>query len=132
MAKSEIKLSDFELEVMQVLWQMREATTPELHTAIQTTRDVAYSTVRTIVDRLEQKGAIKRHAKQGRAISFKPLLKQSRMSKSLVKGFVTKLFAGESRSLFSQLLEDESLDDEDIRYLEALIARKKRAMRDKS
>ena len=125
------KLSDFELEVMQLFWRLGEATTPELHKEIQSGRDVAYSTVRTIVDRLEQKGAIRRQDRPGRAITFRPKLKQSKVSESLVKGFVSRIFAGEPRSLFSQLLNDESLDEQDIEYLETLIAVKKREIQSK-
>lgn len=119
------KLSDFELEVLQLLWQLKEASTPELHQVIAAGREVSYSTVRTIVDRLEQKGAIERSAQEGRAISFRPLFVEAQVSKSLVQTFIQRVFAGEPRPLFSHLLENESLTEEDINYLESLLAKKK-------
>jgi BlaI family penicillinase repressor len=54
-----MKLSVFELEVLSLLWQSKESTAPELHKAICLSKSVTYSTVKTIVDRLEEKGAIK-------------------------------------------------------------------------
>ena len=111
---------------MRLLWGMGEATTPELHKAIQDNRVVAYSTVRTIVDRLEQKGAIERQKTGRRALTYRPKLKEARVSRSLVQKFVRTAFDGESRALFSHLLADESLDEDDIEYLESLIADKKR------
>ena len=119
------KLSDFELEVLQLLWQMKEASTPELHQVIASGREVSYSTVRTIVDRLEQKGAIERCAQEGRAISFRPLFAEDQVSRSLVQTFIQKVFAGKPRPLLSHLLENESLTEEDFSYLESLLARKK-------
>ena len=119
------KLSDFEFEVLQLLWQMNEASTPELHQVIAGGRDVSYSTVRTIVDRLEQKGAIERCAHEGRAISFRPLLGEAQVSKSLVQAFIERVFAGKPRPLLSHLLENESLNLDDVRYLESLLAKKK-------
>ena len=132
MKTSKNELSDFELEVMQLFWQLGEASTPRLHKEISKKRDVSYSTVRTIVDRLEKKDAIQRKTMDGRAISFQPKLEQEKVSYSLVKNFVRRIFSGESRSLFSHLLEDESLDEDDIKYLESLLARKKNAIRSKS
>jgi BlaI family penicillinase repressor len=121
-----VRLSDFELEVLHLLWQFGEASTPELHQAISTERDLAYSTVRTIVSRLEQKGAIERCDQKGRALTFRPLISQEQASKSLIKSFVKKTFAGKSRPLLNHLLEAEALSREDIEYLESILARKKR------
>ena len=107
---------------------MGEASTPQLHEAIRQDRDVGYSTVRTIVDRLERKNAIKRSELTGRAITFRPTLVQSKVSRSLVQSFVDRVFVGEPRPLFSHLLEYESLDVDDIDYLEVLLAKKKREL----
>ena len=127
MAKS-TKLSEFELEVMQLLWQLGEASTPQLHERILLDRDVGYSTVRTIVDRLERKKAIRRTEQRGRAITFVPALNQSNVSRSLVQSFVERVFAGEPKPLFSHLLESESIDANDIEYLENLLAKRKRQL----
>ena len=125
MAATDTKLSDFELEVLQLLWRMKEASTPQLHQVIAGGREVSYSTVRTIVDRLEQKGAIERSAQEGRAICFRPLFAEAQVSKSLVQTFIQRVFAGKPRPLLSHLLENESLTEEDIDYLESLLAKKK-------
>ena len=49
-----MSLSDFEFEVMQLFWEMKEATAPQIHKIIEQRRDVKYSTVKTIIDRLER------------------------------------------------------------------------------
>ena len=131
MAKQQTKLSDFELEVMQLLWQQDQASAPELHQGIQGDRQVSYSTVKTIIDRLEEKGAIERAGQQGRTIFYRTLLSQDQISRPLVKSFIKRVFGGKPRSLFSHLLEDAPLDQEDIAYLEDLIAKKKQQLKDK-
>ena len=126
MVKDMVRLSDFELEVLHLLWQFGEASTPELHQAIAAERDLAYSTVRTIVSRLEKKGAIERGDQKGRALSFRPLITQEQASRSLIKSFVQKTFGGQSLPLLNHLLEAEALSHEDIEYLETILARRKR------
>lgn len=119
------KLSDFELEVLQHLWGLKQASTPQIHREIAASRKVAYSTVRTIVDRLEQKGAIERLPQRGRAVIFQPLITRAEVSLPLAKRFVEKVFGGDSRPLLSHLLDDEALNAEDLAYLESVIQKRK-------
>ncbi len=119
------RLSDFELEVLQYLWRLKRASTPEIHQEIAAGRDVAYSTVRTIVDRLERKGAIGRLPQEGRAVIFQPLITRAEVSLPLAKKFVQNVFGGDSRPLLSHLLDDEALNAEDLAYLESVIRKRK-------
>ena len=117
-----IRLSDFELDVMTHFWSDRELSAPELYERIGTERGVAYSTVKTIVDRLEQKGAIERVANRGRTIVYAPIIKRERVRKPLVKEFLRRLFGDDLRPLFAQLLQDEKLSGEELEYLRKLVA----------
>ena len=58
-----MNLSDFELEVMQLFWKCGEATAPQVHKIIEQKRDVKYSTIKTIIDRLEKKKALEQFGK---------------------------------------------------------------------
>src|SRR5437762_11219479 len=66
------KLSRFELEIMEVLWRIGESSVREIQEAIQERKRPAYTTVQTIVQRLEQKGAGRRSRKIGNAFLFEP------------------------------------------------------------
>ena len=121
----DMKLSEFELEVMNLLWQQNESTAPELHREIIKTKGVTYSTVKTIIDRLEKKQAIKRIKNQGRTIVYAPAIKQESLQKPMIKKFVEKVCAGNPRLLLNHLLEDEKLSDDDIAYLQSLINKRK-------
>ena len=117
-----IRLSEFELDVMAHFWSDRELSAPELFQRIGPARGVTYSTVKTIVDRLEEKGAIERVANRGRTIFYAPLIKRERVRKPLVKTFLRRLFGNDLRPLFAQLLQDEKLSQEELEYLRRLVA----------
>ena len=122
-----IRLSDFELDVMAHFWRDRELSAPELFERIGSERGVAYSTVKTIIDRLEAKGAIERVANRGRTIIYVPVIKRERVRKPLVKAFLRRLFGNDLRPLFAQLLQDEKLSDEELAYLRRLVAEAERS-----
>jgi BlaI family penicillinase repressor len=90
-----IRLSEFELDVMNHFWSDRELSAPELFERMGPERGVAYSTVKTIVDRLEQKGAIERVANRGRTIVYSPTIKRERVRKPLVKTFLRRFFGND-------------------------------------
>jgi len=120
-----MKLSEFEIEVMQCLWQKGEATAPELHAMIEQHKDVTYSTVKTIVDRLEKKGAVERVKQYGRTIVYAASVNQDELQTPMLKSFIKRVFGGDKRPLFAHLLQDEKLSDSEVEYLEQLIKKHK-------
>ena len=121
-----MRLSEFELDVMAHFWSDGQLSAPELFDRLGAARGVTYSTVKTIVDRLEQKGAIERVATEGRTLFYKPVVKQERLQKPLLKSLVRRLFGGDVRPLFAQLLRDERLSDEDLEYVQRLVEEARR------
>jgi BlaI family penicillinase repressor len=122
-----IRLSEFELDVMSHFWSDRELSAPQLFERIGPERGVAYSTVKTIIDRLEEKGAIERIASRGRTIIYAPKIKRERMRKPAVKTILRRFFGNDLRPLFAQLLQDEKLSGEDLEYLRKLVAEAERS-----
>ena len=121
-----MKLSEFELEVMQKLWEQQESTAPELHKHILQSKEVTYSTVKTIIDRLEEKQAIKRIKNYGRTIVYGPAIKKEQLYKPLLRDFVKRVFSGNSRPLLNHLLEDDLLSEQDMEFLQSIIDKKKK------
>ena len=116
-----MKLSEFETEILQIFWQHHQASAPEIHKIIFNDKAVTYSTVKTIIDRLEQKGAIQRVAQKGRTIFYAASASAKSMRKPLLDNFINKVFGGNSRLLMNHLLENEELSQEDIAYLKQVI-----------
>ena len=124
-----MKLSDFEMDIMQLLWQEEPCTASQLHKVLladkQKDKKVAYTTVKTIVDRLEHKGAIERCGHEWRAIVFRTIVTQDALSEQAMPSFMQRFFKGNSRSLIAHFIKEEKLNDEDIEYLQTLLKNKK-------
>ena len=124
-----MSLSNFELEVMQLFWELNEATAPQIHKIIEQKRDAKYSTVKTIIDRLEKKQSIKRCRTQGRTIYYSPINEKKNVRTPLIKDFIDKVFLGKSRPLAAHILEQEELNLEDIEYLESVLKERKKDLK---
>lgn len=112
-----ISLSRFELEIMEVLWKLGEASVRDVQEAIQERRRPAYTTVQTILSRLEEKQAVRRTRKVGNALLFAPLVERAPVHRRLIDDFLG-LFGGSARPLVARLLETGQLTLEDLKALE--------------
>lgn len=124
-----MELSDFELEVMQFYWRMDEATAPEIHQQISSKREVSYSTVKTIIDRLEKKRALKRNRQQGRTIFYAAAIEKNQLRRPMIKDFIDRVFLGKSQPLVAHILEEEELSLEDIHNLENILKERKKELK---
>ena len=123
-----MNLSNFELEVMRLIWRDKEVIVPDLHKELSAERGISYSTVKTIVDRLEEKGAIARIRTYGRTILYGPRIQEKELAKPMVSDLIRRLFGGETLPMFSHLLKDENLSLDDLAYLEEMIAKKRKTL----
>jgi len=115
MSKQSIALTKFELEVMDLLWRLGEASVRQLHEAVDRGRP-AYTTIQTIVQRLEQKGAVRRTRKIGNALLFEPLITR----KSAYRRIIDELLdlVGGSQPLVAHLMESGKLSLDDLKAIE--------------
>jgi BlaI family penicillinase repressor len=115
------KLSNFELDIMSCFWERKQLSAPEVHRLLGVERGVTYSTIKSLIDRLEAKGALSRAGTPGRVIYYRAAVKQDKVRKPLVKAFLRRLYGDDLRPLFAQLLSDDSLSDEERAYLRELL-----------
>ena len=116
-----MRLSEFEIDVLTRFWDRGRLSAPELFREMGESRGVTYSTIKTIVDRLEEKGAIRRVDTQGKTIIYDAAVARERVRKPLVESFVRRMFGDDRKPLFAQLLREEKLSDEEIAYLRRLV-----------
>jgi BlaI family penicillinase repressor len=121
-----MKLSDFELDVMQRFWDEGSCSAAAIHKSITANKKVAYTTVKTIVDRLEEKGAIGRERLDGRSIVYAAIIKKEDISKKLLPDLVRRFFHGNTSHLITHLISTDKLNEEDIAYLEGFLADRKK------
>jgi BlaI family transcriptional regulator, penicillinase repressor len=110
-------LTRFELEIMDVLWRLQEASVREVCDALAETKRPAYTTVQTIVQRLEQKGAVRRSRKIGNALMFEPAITRKSVYRRLIDQMLD-LFGGSAQPVVAHLLESGKLTLEDLKALE--------------
>ena len=112
-----VKLTKFELEIMEHLWKLGTASVREIQEFLPEKKRPAYTTVQTIVNRLEEKGAVRRLKKIGNAFIFEPLVTQNAAHRRLINELLG-LFGGSARPLMTHLVDAGKLTLDDIRDLE--------------
>lgn len=100
--RSILDLAPLELECMNALWRLGQATVRDIHAALAKTRPRAYTTIMTILDRLAQKGVVERQ-KAGRAWLYKPSLSADQARTHAVARLVEGFFQGSTEALASHL-----------------------------
>jgi len=105
---------------MQVLWDRGRATVGEVVTALPGRRTPAYNSVLTLLRILEQKGYV-RHDKEGRAFVYEPLIDRQQARRSAVKRLLSQFFEGSAGQLVLNLLDEETIDRQDLQRLKALV-----------
>ena len=114
------KLTDAELEIMHVVWELDNATVREVHERLNQRRTLAYTTVMTMMNILEEKGHLTR-SKQGRAYRYEPVRPKSQVISGMVDDFVGKVFEGSARPLVLGLVEERKLSEKDLEEIARLI-----------
>ena len=117
-----VKLTKFELEVMSALWELGPASVRELQEKLPEKKRPAYTTVQTIVYRLEEKGAVRRVKKIGNAHIFEATVTKKSAHRRLINELLA-LFGGSARPLMAHLVETGKLSLEDVRELESDLLR---------
>jgi predicted transcriptional regulator len=121
MKKPTIKLTKFEIEIMDALWQLGSGSIREIHEALPAKKRPAYTTVQTMVRRLEEKGAVAQVKKIGNALIFAPAITQQAAHRRLIDELLS-VFGGSARPLMAHLAEAGMLTLADIREIEQMLA----------
>lgn len=113
-------LTDAELRLMEILWEMGEGTVGEVVDALPKRLSLAYSTVLTTLRILEQKGYL-RHGLRGRAFVYKPAVDRGEAQRSAIAFVLTRFFQNSPELLVVNVLEHEKLDPEELARLRKMI-----------
>ena len=97
-----LDLAPLELECLSILWPMGEGTVREIHRVLAQSRPRAYTTIMTIMDRLEQKGIVARR-KVGRAFHYQAKLTADEARLKAVEKIVQGFFDGSPEALAAHL-----------------------------
>ena len=107
------KLSQFELQIMEALWDKGPCSVREVHESFAQPDRPAYTTVQTMVYRLEIKQAVRRAKKIGNALIFEAVISRSAAQNRLIDELLN-LFGGRTQPLISHLIEAGKFTLEDV------------------
>lgn len=116
-------LTEVELELMTLLWKLGEGSVNDVIEQLPPERELAYTSVSTILRILEQKGILKAR-KEGRGHIYTPVLSKSDYESKTLKHVVDRVFDGTPVALVRQLLDTVKLNESDLKELKSLIEQK--------
>lgn len=124
MTKAGRVLGPQELQIMKVIWDRDRATVRDVYQALLERRQIAYTTVMTMMNILEQKGFLRKSAGEDRAFVYEPVQSRQKVMKAMVNEFVERVFGGSANPLMVHLLEEEHLTVKDLDDLRKAIRKR--------
>lgn len=115
-------ISPSELSVLSDLWDHPRSAGTEVHARLSGETGWSVQTVKTMLARLTDKGAV-RAERDGRRFLYTAVLERGTYAREATRSLASKLFKGRAAPLVANLVEDAPLSDEDLSELEALVAR---------
>jgi predicted transcriptional regulator len=123
--------TDGELEILRALWAAGPTSLSALCEALRQEREVAATTVATMLRVMSDKGLVKR-AGSGRGATWSAAVSQERTERTMVHRMVERLFDGAADRLVAHLVEGGALSDEQLAELRRLIDERAKGSRKKS
>ena len=118
-------LTATELEMMNVLWRIAPASVHQVIEALHPQRQLAYTSVSTMVRILEQKGYV-RSRKEGRGHLYEPTMQKEAYQIASLQHLVSNVFDGTPTLLVQRLVDSEQLDPEALDEIRRALRKKER------
>jgi predicted transcriptional regulator len=120
MRKPSSTLTPQELSIMKVIWRLETPTVRAVYEALRKTRPIAYTTVMTMMNVLEDKGYLEKRS-NGRAHVYTPTKPRHQVVGAMVRDFVDRVFDGASSSLLLHLAKDSRLSERQRKAVQRII-----------
>jgi len=121
--KPDPPLTPLELEIMSVLWETGPANVQTVQANLKS-RDLAYTTVQTMLNILHKKGRVKRQLKE-RAYIYRPVLSRQKAVTQAVTEMIDRFFGGSADSLVLNLVQTRHLTPEKLADIQRMLDRPK-------
>ncbi|WP_205720112.1 BlaI/MecI/CopY family transcriptional regulator [Fodinibius halophilus] len=120
MKKSLTPLGETEMEVLHHVWDLGEATVKQVRKRILESREVAYTTIMTVMKNLAEKGYLK-YRKDGVTYVYSPAQEPESVQSSLIKDLMTKVFKGSPKQLIQTLVKSDDMNAKDLEEIKHMI-----------
>jgi BlaI family transcriptional regulator, penicillinase repressor len=121
------RLGDLQLDIMKLLWARLEATVSDINDALGPKRDFAYTTVATMLRKMETRGLVT-HRIEGRTFVYAPAVPEEAVTRGMADHLVDRLFEGSLTDVVSHLLSTREVSRHELTEIEKLIAQRKKQL----
>ena len=112
---------------MKLLWGRQEATVADLHAQLQGEKDLAYTTIATMLRKMEARKLVA-HRLDGRSFVYQPAVPEEAVTRGMADHLVDRLFEGSLTDVVSHLLSTREVSQDELTQLERLIAERKKEL----
>ena len=119
------RLGDLQLRIMKVLWASGEATVAEVHKGLGEKNDLAYTTVATMLRKMEARGLVRHHL-EARSFVYRAAVAEEAVSRGMADHLLERLFEGSLADMVRHLLCHREVSRAELSKLEKLIAERKK------
>ena len=127
--KSLDHFGELQRAVIEVIWELGEASVRQVWKRLCRKKELAYTTVLTAMQRLERAGWLK-HRVEGKKHVYLPTRTRAQAGAGSVRKFVQRMFDGNAVMLFRQLVEEGELSDDELEELQHLINKRREERRE--
>jgi BlaI family penicillinase repressor len=131
LSKSNKNLSPLEWEIMNIIWKAKEkVSVRKVLESAYPNGEKAYTTVQTVMNNLESKGLLNIE-KIGMVNFYEPKQHKLELRKKEISNFVNKVFDGSFKALINQLVDSDSLTQDEVVELKKIIQQKEKELKGK-
>jgi len=109
---------------MKIVWERDRATVRDVYESLLERRKIAYTTVMTMMNILEQKKYLRKSA-EDRAYIYRPAKPKKQVIKGMVREFVDRVFNGSAEPLLVHLIEDRKLSNKELDEIARMIRKER-------
>jgi BlaI family transcriptional regulator, penicillinase repressor len=121
------RLGELQLRIMKVLWASGEATVTEVHKAVGAESDLAYTTVATMLRKMEARHLVT-HRLEARSFVYRAAVAEEAVSQGMADHLLQRLFEGSLADMVRHLLTNREVSRAELSKLEKLIAERKKRL----
>lgn len=119
-SKFEKPFTEVELEIMNAIWNLGDCTVKDVQTALQSTRELAYTSVATMMKILEQKGALT-SKKDERVHTYHPLISRQDYELGSLRHLADNVFQGDPSAMVMRLISESKISKEELQNIRKIL-----------
>lgn len=123
--EADVALSELQIILMRVLWRNGETSVSDVAAALAEERGLKYTTVATLLSRLEKRGVVKKR-REGRQLVYRALVSEPQVRRSMVADLIGSLFGGDAKELVAHLVSESDIAPGDLERVRKRLAKPER------